>query len=93
MLIHKLGCISFLVVFYQALQLVACDTSSFQSRLHEHVQSIAPLPYVTHGNNPLCSQGYRRLWCQMASQSYNQAFGLLMLCMVRPPVYCMYMYI
>ena len=28
----------------------------------------------------------------MASQSYNQAFGLLMPCMLRPPVYCMYMY-
>ena len=41
-LIRKLSCISFLVVFYLALQLVACDTGSFQSRLHEHVQSIAP---------------------------------------------------
>ena len=28
----------------------------------------------------------------MASQSYNQAFGLLMPCMLRPPVYCMYKY-
>ena len=28
----------------------------------------------------------------MASQSYNQAFGLLMPCMLRPPVCCMYMY-
>jgi len=31
-------------VFYLALQLVACDTGSFQARLHEHGQSIAPSP-------------------------------------------------
>ena len=28
----------------------------------------------------------------MAPQSYNQAFGLLMPCILRPLVYCMYMY-
>jgi len=62
-LIHKLGSISLVVAFYLALQLVTCDTGSFQSKLHEHVQSIAPSPvmYVMHGNNPLCLQGYRRL--------------------------------
>ena len=43
-LIYKLGSISLVVVFYLALQLVACDTGSFQSKLHEHVQSIAPSP-------------------------------------------------
>ena len=37
-LIYKLGSISLVVVFYLALQLVACDTGSFQSRLHERVQ-------------------------------------------------------
>jgi len=31
-------------VFYLAKQLVAYDTGSFQSRLHEHVQSIDPSP-------------------------------------------------
>ena len=42
------GCISFLVVFYLALQLVVCDAGSFQSRVYEHVQSITSLhPYVT----------------------------------------------
>ena len=43
-LIHKLNCISFIVVFYLALQQVTCDTTSFQSRLHEHVQFIASSP-------------------------------------------------
>ena len=44
LLLYKLGSISLVVVFYLALQLVACDTGSFQSKLHEHVQSIAPSP-------------------------------------------------
>jgi len=51
------GCISFLVVFYLAPQLVVCDKGSFQSRLYEHEQSIAPSPYITPSNNPYMLAG------------------------------------